>query len=239
MFAPNVGDKNARTTLIEFATNQGWLLDLTATRNRHAWREDTKEQDPNQFVRVDPNGGHWVVALDYEVKGDPEAYRPYREWDNTLRGMTLWHTSWVDDKGRRRRSMVLKNYHQANSARAILWDITDPDQGAGFKPLRKRAEEILRNPDLAVWFVEERKHREIEAEQARQRRVKEQYELRNRPLSVAVSQDHFREMARQLRSAGTDLVNANGLTDLQEIVARAEKVIADIRLAVGNPENQD
>ena len=236
VFAPNVGEKNARTALIEYATHHGWLLDLTATRSRHVWRDEPKEQDPNQFLRAAAHGGHWVVNLDYEVKGDPEAYRTSRQWDNTLRAVTLWHSSWVDERGRRTGpgSYQLKNYHQANSSRSRLWDLTDSADGK-FKPLRKRAEEILRDPDLAVWLLMEQIENERQAEKNRRREWEERAALRRRPLTVAVSQDHFREMARQLRRTAATLADADGLTDLQAEVARAEALVADLRTAVGKP----
>jgi hypothetical protein len=234
VFAPNVGDKNARTSLIEYATNHGWLLDLTAVRSRHLWRPGFDEQDPNQFLRAAEFGGHWLVNLDYEVKGDPDDYRSEREWDNTLRSLTVWHSSWVNSSGDRTRAYQLRNYHQSNSSRSMLWDITDTADGK-FKPLRKRAEEILRNPSLAIWTVEEQRYTDRQAEANRRREWEERSTRRRQPLAVTVSQDDYRELARRLRATASDLVNADGLTDLPAEVAKAESLILWIRSILKDP----
>lgn len=230
-FAPTTGEKNARTTLIEFVANHGWLLDLTATRSVKVWRDAVREQDPNQFIRDDGRGGHWIINLDYEVKGDGAEFRPIRKWDNTLRGLRLWHSSWVDERGVIARRLDLRNYHQLHVASSDLWDLTDPVDDK-FKPLRKRAEEIIRDPDIAAWLIAEGWHRAQIRDNQRKAEKRRERMARQRPLGINIDPSRFKRIAHLLKTTGETLRFADGLTDLDGEVAKAEKAVAALRAAL-------
>lgn len=229
-FRPTTGEKNAREQLIEFAERHGWLLDITAVRHIHRWKTGTEQQDPNQFVRAanDDLGGVWHVLLDYEVVGDPDAYQPIRKWDNTLRAVQIWHSSDVDDSGVRKAYYELRNYHQSNTSVSLLWDMTDRADGK-FKPLRKRAEELLRDPDLLMWCAAERRagvafQRQLERE-AREERDRQ----RRRPLPITLSKSEWRTTGDKLRRVAGDITNADGLTDLHSLIKDAEDLLDVLR----------
>jgi len=233
-FKPTTGDKNAREQLIEFAERYGWMLDLTAIRSRQTSprpHDPTEEQDPNRFIRQAEHGGLWHALLDYEVRGDPDEWKPMRKWDNTLRGLSIWHSSWVDDKGVIHRMFTLNNYVQTNTSRSLLWDITDSEDGT-FKPLVKRAREVLQHPDMAAWLVMQTKN--SEAEQARRQHEEhiERQRQRRKPLPLTVTADEFRRRAMDLRRTAGEIGQADGLTDIHAVVAIAEKQIELLRMAL-------
>lgn len=233
-FTPFEGEKNAREQMIAYVEKHGWLLDLTAVRSHHAWRDVQVEQDPNRFVRSSEMfPGEWFLSLDYEVRGDPEVYRETRTWDNTLRALSIWHSSWVLPTGVVQRTYVLNNYRQSHTHRSDLWDLTDRDDGK-FKPLRKRAEEVLANPDLAIWLVAEKEfERDFEAKRNRAL-ANERARRRQQPLKISISQTEFVRLGSQLRRAAGNLLGADGLTDLRQELENAEKILADIRSAILN-----
>lgn len=222
------GEKNARESLIEYAEQHGWLLDLTATRSRHTWRATDLEQDPNQFVRAADHGGQWVLALDYEVKGDPDSYKPHRSWDNTLRGCRIWHSSDVDAKGVVQHSWDLRNYVQSNTARCLMWDLTNREDGK-FKPLRKRAEELIRFPDLMIWLLEEKRHSVEERNRRRQEEWARQARERRRPLPILTSNNEFRSLCNTVRRTMSEMVDADGTTNLYELIRQAERQLAAVK----------
>lgn len=236
VFAANTGEKNAREQLIDFAERHGWLLDLTALRSHYAYaRHSDKEfeQDPNRFIRTaHPDlGGHWCVELDYEVVGDPDEYRPRREWDNTLRAVRIWHSSAVDERGVVTGCQELRNYHQSNSARSRLWDLTDSEDGK-FRPLRKRAEMLLADPDPWMWAVVADYFTDAEKDRRRREERAAQQALRRKPLPIRIPKDQFRQMAEKLRRIGGDIANADGLTDLHDEVAKAHALVLGLQAAL-------
>lgn len=234
-FAPITREKNAREQLIEYAENHGWLLDLNATRHRHTWKRDTEEQDPNRFVRTAAHGGEWCILLDYEVMGEPDAYKPHRSWDNTLRAIAIWHSSWVDEKGIVFPRFELRNYLQFNAPRSALWDVTNHPDGK-VKPLRKRAEDLLRDPDLAVWLVLEDQNSAAEAERRRKAEWEADRRARRRPLPITISKDLWRRELQKLARAANELINADGLTDLHELVKTVEDHLDVVREALVEKE---
>lgn len=229
-FKPVAGEKNARESLIEFAERHGWLLDLNARRSDQVWG-GVEEQDPNQFVRTALHGGEWYVWLDYEVKGDPDEYRPRRTWDNTLRGLTIWHSSQVTDRGQVIRPLRLNNYLQSNTRPSVLWDLTESDDGK-FKPLRRRAEDVLMHPDLLIWCVAEHRHQEKVAIAQQEAEFRELDRQRRQPLPIRVARSEFADMANRLRRTAGDIANADGLADLPELIGQAEEQIAALRSAL-------
>lgn len=139
---------NKREAYIAYLNDHGWMIDTEARVRVRRNGTYVEAQDPLTFVRPTADGtGVWRLNLDYTVEGS-YSYRT----DNTLRGLTL---SLVGTDHR----YTMVNVAQKKLSATALWDVAGRDLDTTSHALRRRAERVAANPDLAAWLVEESKYR--------------------------------------------------------------------------------
>lgn len=216
---------NKREAFIAYLHEHGWMIDTEARVKVRRNGTYVDAQDPLTFVRPTADGtGVWRLRLDYTVEGS-YSYRT----DNTLRGLTLTQVGSTH-------KYTMVNSAQKKLAATALWDVTGRDLETTSHALRRRAERVAANPDLAVWLVEERMHQSKLDAAKRQREWEAQRakaQAHNPALREDVSNRDFARLAQRVRDLSYELqYGVDGTTDIPERMARFEDAVAELRKAV-------
>jgi hypothetical protein len=202
--------ETANTKFVAYIAANGWTLDPTATiLKNHFGSHADRVQDPHVFVRPAAHGGFWRIKLDYSAP----SYS--RTGFRRLQEVHVYYVPVLGENPPRRRAATLKRPGKYGSFNP-LWVALDT---TGQQSLRKRAERLVANPDLAMWLSFQAKHDENvrEAEWVEQRR--RDRELRNRPLPVTVDEIEWAKLKYAAARAASAVERADGRSDLPALVA--------------------
>ena len=145
---------NKREAYLAYLTEHGWMLDTEARIKVRRNGTYVEAQNPLAYVRPALDGaGVWYLHLDYSVEGS-YSYRT----DNTLRGITLYHSERPKVKYRMTLMRWMANAAQKRLASTTMWEVAGRDLDTTTHALRRRAERVAANPDLTVWLIEEKSH---------------------------------------------------------------------------------
>lgn len=228
--APQKEPMNAREDFLRRVDKHGWLLDTEARLTRRVRGERVSMQDPTAFLKPDGNGGTWKLKLDYTIEDNWTGAT-----DNTLREVVLVH---VAADGTRSRDYRLINTAVKRNDPVGLWEICARER----KPvprLRPLAERIVAAPELCAWLVEEKRYLDRQAYEAASRRREEQWARRKkRNAALAVTNDEFNTLGRDLRDAVYALTHVDGTTDVSEAMTTLRLRVAALENALKNGEGK-
>lgn len=241
----------AQGALIQFAADNGWVLDPTATTDYG------KSQNKWVWIKDAAHGGKWRIEFDYRVRDS------WRSTDDRLRGIDVCYIpagakivkieDGYDDEYVRTQWTQVERLHKAlgwngNTLRpvtrwnkSVLFDVSNPAPESDKVPtLRKRAETLLANPDLVIWLAAERVHNDEIAREKRWEEEREDNALRARPLPLkdGISQKSYEDgscfwkMQWRLKNAAHVICAADGKTDLYAAVEEAQAALDAIKDAL-------
>jgi len=215
-----------RTQLLAFAATQGWEVDPAVTlTERVGWgsSERTTRQHPYALRKATSDGGYWAVLLDFRVR---DTYRSSTRFDNRLRavelrrfdadGTEVWLESIEADKFARNIGSAKMSTPTQNNTGGWLYSVTHDAKGGG--TLRKHAEILLTDVELAVWLAAERKVASNER-WAAERRARELDRRQRATLPEGWS---------ALRDVAWKVYRSDGKSDHAALLTALQNAIADV-----------
>ena len=223
-----------REKFLKLVADNGW------TPDPYSWVSvgwGTSENNPFAFTRLAEDGGTWRILLDYTPLGYNYSI------DGRLRGVTVEYISAGTMPEESSNGNLVRKGKGVGTLRR-------PGKYTNFNPLWEtlegdtvvnKAKKIVVNPDLAVWLTAEAQY--LHDEQVRQANedARRQQEQEEQPLPITVGEgDHgwrspWHNLARNLSSAIGKVTDANGSSDLPQLIADAQLALNKV-IEVLTPE---
>ncbi|QAY14000.1 hypothetical protein SEA_COLT_52 [Mycobacterium phage Colt] len=213
----------ARANFLQTVRVHGWEPDprQTVTRN---WSDRERVQDPHAFTKPAAHGGTWHIYLDYRNRS---SY--HQNYDDTLRKVEVRHRD-AEGEVTLQRTLVRPDSYYTS---VPLWTATDDPAKPNGGSLREHATLLVADVDLVMWLAEEVQHKfELQDRAERERRKQDRRE-RARPLPLTPEgQQDWRRRKSEFKDAASKIWDADGKSDLAELIVAARRALARVEDAV-------
>lgn len=250
---------SAKEKTFKTLADNGWVLDPSETvrkliqRSNYATRTEATYadvQDPNAFVKNAAHGGTWHIRLDYSSSS-----YSYSRRNAVLKAVQVTYKNELGPvdiqlgDGYRNRGIRLANTDKSRwDGTSYLWEALKWKSNGDVRSLRDAADLFFKNPDLAIWLAIEETHK---ANIKHWLQAKDRWETsvaKARPLPVTIDMpsqfgdgnEYYRkggwhDLTTTLKSVAYKIENADGRSDLPQLVADAHVALNNI-VSVLTPE---
>lgn len=219
----------ARQRMLELLEANGWTLDPAETVYTSRYSRETRP-NPHAFFKPATHGGTWHIKLDYTNRANTWS----TSIDDTLRRVDVNYCNAEGDPDPSPLWSSRGNIGALKRPSTAYNDYNDLYEALGDGTLSKRAERLVKDPDLGVWLTKETEHARkivevrLNAERSRQERLAAQ------PLEITVgngAHDYnspYAVLVSKLTIAADRIKKADGRSDLPKLLADARVALDDI-----------